>query len=64
MGRVLSFNFLRLSFTLLPLASKARRIGILKGGSYGCKEKSQKESQEEKEVKFWMWGCGSELSPP
>jgi hypothetical protein len=49
---------------LLPLASKAHRIGILKGGSYGCKEKGQKESQEEKEVKFWMWSCGSELSPP
>jgi hypothetical protein len=26
--------------------------GILKGGFYGSKEKSQKESQKEKEVKF------------
>jgi hypothetical protein len=38
--------------------------GILKGGFYGSKEESQEESQKEKEVKFWMWSCGSELSPP
>jgi hypothetical protein len=38
--------------------------GILKGGAYGSKEKSQEESQKEKEVKFEMWGGGGELNPP
>ena len=29
--------------------------GILKGGAYGCQEKSQEESQKEKEVTFDFW---------
>jgi hypothetical protein len=38
--------------------------GILKGGAYGSKEKSQEESQKEKEVNTGLWGCGGDLNPP
>jgi hypothetical protein len=33
----------------MPVTEKPT-LGILKGGAYGCQEKSQEESQKEKEV--------------
>jgi hypothetical protein len=51
MGRVLRFNFLSPE-QIASSYLKSPPHGILKGGFYGSKEKSQKESQKEKEVKF------------
>lgn len=45
---VVTLSSPELSFLSRQLKKPTR--GILKGGAYGCQEKSQEESQKEKEV--------------